>query len=73
MPPLAVAQLVEISELVRDVSRRIQRTEERVEKQGMSALTLFLVVMLSSLVSAAMIVGLFLYLHRTGQLDQFLQ
>ncbi|CAG0995514.1 eukaryotic-like serine/threonine-protein kinase [Planctomycetaceae bacterium] len=72
VPPLAVAQLVEISELVRDVSRRIQRTEEKVEKQGMSALTLFLIVMLSSLVSAAMIVGLFLYLHRTGQLDQFL-
>jgi serine/threonine protein kinase len=71
-PPLAVAQLVEISELLRGVSKRIQRTEEKVEKQGMSALTLFLVVMLSSLVSASMIVGLFLYLHRTGQLDQFL-
>jgi hypothetical protein len=34
---------------------------------------MFLIVMLSSLVSASMIVGLFLYLHRTGQLDQFLQ
>ena len=72
-PPLAVAQLVEISELVREVSKRVQRTEEKVEQQGMSALTMFLIVMLSSLVSAAMIVGLFLYLHRTGQLDQFLQ
>ena len=72
-PPLAVAQLVEISELVREVSKRIQRTEEKVEQQGMSALTMFLIVMLSSLVSASMIVGLFLYLHRTGQLDQFLQ
>ncbi len=71
-PPLAVAQLVEISELVRDVSKRLQRTEEKVEKTGMSALTLFLIVMLSSLVSASLIVGLFLYLHRTGQLDQFL-
>lgn len=72
-PPLAVAQLVEISELVRDVSRRIQRTEEKVEQQGLSALTLFLIVMLSSLITAAMLIGLYLYLHRSGQLAQFLQ
>lgn len=68
-PPLAVAQLMEISELVREVSHRLQRTEDKVEQQTFSPLALFLIVLLSSLIAAAMVAGLILYLHRSGQIS----
>jgi len=71
-PPLAVAQILELSELVREVSTRLKSTEDKVEKQSINALSLFLIVLLSSLIAVSLIVGLLVYLQRTGQITLIL-
>lgn len=61
--------MIELATLVRDISGRL----EKAEKERVSSLTLFLMVLLGALIACSLLLGALLYLHQSGKLADLLK
>ncbi len=64
-----VRGMIELATLVRDISGRL----EKAEKERVSSLTLFLMVLLGALIACSLLLGALLYLHQSGKLADLLK